>query len=304
VTEAMQPVRYREGPALFSARQDALNEVLVLLGLRVNEEGKIARGARADNLAEAAKHANSLRAELRRRGVHAEVLRYCSQEVLERNPFHAALEATKSVPDRLRSISGENGDGARLVDATLALGQAGTPRVAINALSTNSERDEQSGFATLCKGLLSMLRNPIAHDPRLSRSVADDDLLELLNGRVHDPSPPRQRDCSAVDRVDERTTERARQAQPLDPSSMPQPVAAASIAHSRCGSRRRTPDQSGSAPAALSPVRSRIGVDDVGAKVPRRSARTTKHSTNALRAAAMSTGASSFPACTSSLLDS
>ncbi len=50
----------------------------------------------------------------------------------------------------------------------------------INSLSTDSEREEQSGFATLCKGLLSMFRNPIAHDPRLSRSVGDDELLELL----------------------------------------------------------------------------------------------------------------------------
>lgn len=180
VTEAMQPVRYREVPGLFSARQDALNEVLVFLGLRVNDDGRVARGARADNLSEAAKHANSLRAELRRRGVHPEVLRYCSQEVLERNPFHAALEAAKSIPERLRTMCGESGDGAKLIDSTLALGQGGTPRVAINALSTESERDEQSGFATLCKGMLAMFRNPVAHDPRLSRSVNDDELLELL----------------------------------------------------------------------------------------------------------------------------
>ncbi len=180
VTEAMQPVRYRDIPGLFTTRQDALNEVLVFLGLRINDEGKVARGSRADTLSEAATHANSLRAELRRRGVHAEVLRYCSREVLERNPFHAALEATKSIPDRLRSMTSEHGDGAKLVDATLTLGQSGVPKVAINGLSTDSERNEQGGFATLCKGLLAMFRNPIAHDPRISRPVSDDELLELL----------------------------------------------------------------------------------------------------------------------------
>ncbi|HLG68489.1 MAG TPA: TIGR02391 family protein [Acidimicrobiales bacterium] len=180
VTEAMEPVRYRETPGLFSARQDALNEVLVFQGLRINDEGKVARGARADTLSEAAHHANSLRAELRRRGVHAEVVRYCSQEVLERNAFHAALEAAKSVPDRLRSMTGERGDGAALVDATLALGRTGTPRVAINGLTTDTERDEQNGFATLCKGLLAMFRNPTAHDPRITRSISDDELLEVL----------------------------------------------------------------------------------------------------------------------------
>ena len=78
--------------------------MLVFLGLPVNNKGKVARGPRADTLSEAARHANSLRTELRRRGVPTEVLRYCSQEVLERNAFHAALEAAKSVLDRLRSI--------------------------------------------------------------------------------------------------------------------------------------------------------------------------------------------------------
>jgi len=180
ITVTMEPVRYRTDPALFTLRQDDLNEVLVFIGLRINDEGKVARGAKADTLSEAARHANSLRAELRRRGVHAEVLRYCSREVLERNPFHAMLEAAKSVPDRLRQMTGLSGDGAGLVDTTLALGASGTPKVAINTLSTDTERDEQKGFANLIKGLLGMYRNPTAHDPRIRRPVTDDELLELL----------------------------------------------------------------------------------------------------------------------------
>jgi uncharacterized protein (TIGR02391 family) len=180
ITEAMQPVRYRNDPALFSARQGALDEVLVFIGFRINEEGKVQRGAKADTLSEAARHANSLRAELRRRGVHPEVIRYCSQEVLERNPFHAALEATKSIPDRLRSMTGLTGDGAALIDASLSLGQHNTPKVSINNLATVSEQDEQKGFSNVCKGLLGMFRNPTAHDPRIGRTVSDDELLELL----------------------------------------------------------------------------------------------------------------------------
>lgn len=180
ITVAMEPVRYREDPALFTLRRDALDEVLVFIGLRVNDEGKVQRGVKAVTLTEAARHANSLRAELRRRGVHADVLRYCSSEVLERNAFHAVLEASKGVPDRLRKMTGLRGDGAALVDATLALGATGKPRVQINSLSTDSERDEQTGFATLIKGLLGMFRNPVAHDPRMSRMVTDEELLELL----------------------------------------------------------------------------------------------------------------------------
>ena len=180
ITEAMQPVRYREEPALFTQRQDALNEVLVFAEAKLDDDGKLSRGARAHTLSEAASHANSIRAELRRRRVHDTVLRYCSQEILERNPFHAVLEAAKSIPDRLRQMTGLSADGTAIVDATLSPGQASAPRIAINALSSQSERDEQAGFASICRGVVGMFRNPTAHDPRILREVSDEELLELL----------------------------------------------------------------------------------------------------------------------------
>jgi uncharacterized protein (TIGR02391 family) len=174
---AMDPVRYRTNPSAFTARQDALNEVLVFAGLRLNNAGKLVTGATAKTLSEAAQHAKTLRAELNRRQVHYQVLRYCSQEILEGNPFHASLEAAKSIPDRIREMTGVNGDGAALIDAVMGIHH---PRIAINTLQTKSEQDEHTGFANLCKGLLAMFRNPVAHDPRTSRSVSDAELLELL----------------------------------------------------------------------------------------------------------------------------
>lgn len=85
IVESMDPVRYRDNPALFRARQDELNDVLVHAGLRINEKGEVCRGPQAETLSEAARHANSLRSELRRRGAHSEVLRYCSVELLQKN---------------------------------------------------------------------------------------------------------------------------------------------------------------------------------------------------------------------------
>lgn len=70
-------------------------------------------------------------------------------------------------------------NGARLVDAVLMPGR-GTARVAINANFTGPELDEQKGLANLVKGLFSMYRNPAAHEPRLHRTVTDEELLELL----------------------------------------------------------------------------------------------------------------------------
>ncbi|MFD7161398.1 TIGR02391 family protein [Kribbella sp. NPDC059898] len=180
ITYAMAPAGYVGSQHLFTWRQDHLNEVLTFAGLRVTDTGQVARGASSSTLDEAARHAASLQSELRRRRTHAEVLRYCTLEVFAKNNFHAQLEAAKSVFDRLRVLSGSHGDGAQLVDDVLALGQSGMPKIAINSLQTPTERDEQKGFANLIKGLAGLYRNPVAHDPRLTRAVADDELLELL----------------------------------------------------------------------------------------------------------------------------
>jgi uncharacterized protein (TIGR02391 family) len=104
----------------------------------------------AITMTEAAQHAHGLRTELSRRGTHHEVLRYCPQEILERNAFHACLEATKSVATRVRALTSEVSDGAPLVEASLAVGTGPDPRVRINGFAAASERSEQHGFANLC----------------------------------------------------------------------------------------------------------------------------------------------------------
>lgn len=180
IVKAMEPVRYRSQPELFALRQDRLNEHLAFVGLRVNDEGKIAKGAVAQTLDEASRIATSIRDELHRRKCHPEVLRYCSVEVLKKAHFHSCLEATKSIFARLRSLTGASGDGAALVDTALALGKSGVPMLAINSLGTQTEKDEQTGLANVVKGLNGLYRNPTAHDPRVNRMSTDDELLEVL----------------------------------------------------------------------------------------------------------------------------
>lgn len=180
IVTAMEPVRYRTQPELFTSRQDRLNEHLAFVGLRVNDEGRVAKGAVARTLDEASRLATSIRDELRRRKCHPEVLRYCSVEVLKKAHFHACLEATKSIFDRLRSLTSASGDGAALVDAALALGKSGVPMLAINSLRTQTEKDEQTGLANLVKGLNGLYRNPTAHDPRLNRTITEAELLDVL----------------------------------------------------------------------------------------------------------------------------
>lgn len=121
IVSAMKPVRFRNDPAQFNYLQAGLNEVLIHAGMRINDEGQVAKvkSGAASTLTEAAARAGTIRTELRRRGTHPDVVRYCTDELLAKNNFHALLEATKSISDRLRAMTGLADDGAAIVQATL-----------------------------------------------------------------------------------------------------------------------------------------------------------------------------------------
>lgn len=177
VSECMAPVRF-SNVADFIAAQAAVNERLLLSGYEVREDGRVARAKVATTLSEAQTRADELRAELERRNVHPDVLSFCRAELLERNYFHAVLEGCKSVADKLRKLSGYDGDGAALVDAACSLGSG--PIIAFNGLETEWDRSEQVGLATLLKGLFGTFRNPTAHAPRVQWATSEAEALDLL----------------------------------------------------------------------------------------------------------------------------
>jgi len=177
VADVMQPVRFSSSDE-FEAHRAALNERLLLSGFQVRDDGRVARVGPAKTLAEAEQRADALRVELLRRDVHPDVLHFCRTELTQQNYFHAVLEACKSVAQKLRDLSGHDGDGATLVDATCSVGSG--PIVAFNPLSNEWERSEQAGLATLLKGLFGTFRNPSAHAPRVLWATSQRDALDMM----------------------------------------------------------------------------------------------------------------------------
>jgi uncharacterized protein (TIGR02391 family) len=155
-----------------------VNERLLLSGFEVREDGKVVTVRAARTVGEAQQRADDLRAELARRDVHPDVLAFCRAELLQQNYFHAVLEACKSVSDKLRTLAGETGDGTKLVDVLCF--PAAAPRVRFNALATKWERSEQTGIATLMKGMFSTFRNPAAHAPKVAWATSRSDALDML----------------------------------------------------------------------------------------------------------------------------
>jgi len=181
IQKAMEPVRYVNCRNKFDDRRHALNEVLIFSGYAVGEDGKMRQRESVKTLDEAEERADRLRTELRRRGVHPDVLKFCRAELVRNNYFHAVLEATKSVADKIRKRTGLQADGATLVDQAFGLGAADMPFLAFNTLQTETERSEHTGMMNLMKGMFSSFRNPTAHAPKIAWVITDQDAMDLLS---------------------------------------------------------------------------------------------------------------------------
>ncbi|MFM2418504.1 MAG: hypothetical protein RL385_3227 [Pseudomonadota bacterium] len=184
VQAAMHPARYVGKSQSFAERQSGINAVLSLAGLSVDDQGKVVAAQRARTASEAEARAGRLRSELVRRQVHADVLRACRAELLEENYFHAVLEATKSVAEKVRQLSGLALDGSELVEEAFGMRhhdrRSRTPILALNTLRSSSEQSEQRGMMHLMKGIFAVFRNPTAHELKARWAVDEQEALDLL----------------------------------------------------------------------------------------------------------------------------
>lgn len=184
VQAALHPARYVGKSQLFAERQAGLNAVLSLAGLGIDDQGQVVAAQRARTASEAEARAGRLRAELVRRQVHADVLKACRAELLEENYFHAVLEATKSVAEKVRQLSGLTLDGSELVDEAFGMRdrdrRSRTPILALNTLRSISEQSEQRGMMHMMKGIFAVFRNPTAHELKARWAVDEQEALDLL----------------------------------------------------------------------------------------------------------------------------
>jgi uncharacterized protein (TIGR02391 family) len=195
IRHAMKPVKYVREPHRYEPMRANVNKALAFAGLAVEATGNLISTDRAGTLSEAQRRAADLREDLEFRSVHPDVIRFCREELLAENYFHAILEATKGVADKLRGRTGLADDGAALVDRSLA---GELPLLVINPFLTETDKSEQRGFANIVKGLFGMFRNPTAHVPKISWAVNKEDaeevftLLSLVHKRIDAANmPPR-----------------------------------------------------------------------------------------------------------------
>ena len=175
VQKVLNPSRFTDN-ASFEAQRTAINVALSYVGYELQPNGRFREVAQATTISESQRRANDLLATLRVRNAHAEIFRYCTAELVDKNYFHAVFEACKGLFARIRLLSGEKSDGVKLVQYVF-----GHPVLRINAYKTKQEQDEQKGFAAMLEGIVNMFRNPEAHQPKIEWHMSEQDALEILS---------------------------------------------------------------------------------------------------------------------------
>lgn len=173
----LSPARGLSSTDRYHWMMSRVNQVLMLSGVAVGDNGKFHAVALATNLSEVQQRTNSLKGRLEQRLAHSRVMACCTEELLADDYFHAVHEAAKSLCDHIREISGLDDDGSKLIDKAFS---AKDPYIAINSLRTESEKSEQNGLKELLKGIISMVRNTTAHELRIRWDVKEEDALDIL----------------------------------------------------------------------------------------------------------------------------
>lgn len=189
------PARFVGRSTEFEAHRQELNTILSFSGLEYGSDGKFRQHEAVQTLDEAERRVRTIRSKFQGRSMHHEVLKYCRTELLQDNYFHAVFEASKGLAQRIRDLSGIQGDGATLVDRVFSIER---PVLAINTLQTETEKTEHKGFAALLKGCFGAVRNPLAHEPKILWDGEDDaaDYLSLIS-LLH-----RKLDCCTPTKLD------------------------------------------------------------------------------------------------------
>jgi len=178
IQTTLHPSRYLKRKEEFELHRSELNQLLSFIELELGSDSIFRPTKLSTTISDAEKRATSLLAKLANRNVHSDVLLFCKAELLVDNYFHAVFEATKSVAEKIRNLSGMTSDGGELVDSVFSIKN---PILIINSLKTETEISEHKGFANLLKGFFGMFRNTTGHAPKIKWTIEEFDALDIFS---------------------------------------------------------------------------------------------------------------------------
>ncbi|NLH45300.1 MAG: TIGR02391 family protein [Acholeplasmataceae bacterium] len=88
------------------------------------------------------------------------------------------LDAIFRLTDIIRNKTGLEGDGASLIGQAFG---GDNPRIKLNKLQTDSEKDVQKGIQEILRGIYTSIRNPRSHDAIHDKKAESDAIILFIN---------------------------------------------------------------------------------------------------------------------------
>ena len=96
---------------------------------------------------------------------------------MRKDYYDAVFEATKGLAERVREITGLATDGGTLFQTAFSKND---PYLFFNELKTDSEKSEFTGVKELLEAIFHLVRNPVAHTPKVNWKVDEAKALDIL----------------------------------------------------------------------------------------------------------------------------
>lgn len=172
----MKPIDFVKDSDAWRINKNDINIYLLFYGFELTDTGKVIQTTSVETVNDAHKRLLSFQNKLDMYEIHPHVLEFCKEELFHKNYFHAILEASKSVFQRVRDISELELDGSKLIHQALSTKQ---PVILIkgNMLKSETERSTYNGLKNLIETIISLYRNPTAHSPKLYDETSETDAI-------------------------------------------------------------------------------------------------------------------------------
>ncbi|WP_414838450.1 TIGR02391 family protein [Carnobacterium sp. TMP28] len=176
----MKPINFVNSQESWNDNCKEINSKLIFYGYELTNRGKIIVTDSVETVAEAQVRLNSFQDKLRMYEIHPNIMLFCREEFFQNNYFHAILEASKSVLQRVRDLSELELDGTKLIHQSLS---SKNPVILIkgNMLSNDTDRSLYNGLKNLLETIVSLYRNPNAHTPKLFDITLETDAITAFS---------------------------------------------------------------------------------------------------------------------------
>jgi len=177
IEDILNPVHHTKRQEQYFQLVTDVNKALMLYGCEIDALGKIVPTVKAQSLNEVERRTNEFRAELAKRAIHCRVMNYCKEDLLKNDFRSAVMEAAKGLADRIRDETGSGLDGAALFNEAL---KKNDPLLYLNDLSDDSKINEQNGLKELLCAIFHLVRNPMAHKPKVKWDMQRNEALDVF----------------------------------------------------------------------------------------------------------------------------